>query len=213
MVNKTLTLDKIKKYFHLNGNRELADFLGVTKQTISNWYNRKSFDYDVIINKCLSVDKNIDLRWLLTETEDNNDNKHENQIESCENIGRGISYIEKNYESRRMFIDPILMACKYIHAEETYNICEDIRNILDYAKDACLIYKLEEFHTALKMGKISKADVENRLQALISEDKKLYDVIEPYHRELKAMSGLLMLQLYQDRDEEIYKELSQKKNM
>lgn len=61
MVNKTCILDKIKEFYGLKGNKALSEFLGVTKQTISNWYSRNTIDYDIVLAKC----KDVDLHWLL----------------------------------------------------------------------------------------------------------------------------------------------------
>lgn len=62
ILDKPLVLDRIKEYYKLKGNAELARFLGVAPNTITNWYGRKTFDIDVIYTKCVGVDMN----WLLT---------------------------------------------------------------------------------------------------------------------------------------------------
>ena len=64
MVNKTCILDKIKGFYGLKSNKALSEFLGVTKQTISNWYSRNTIDYDIVLAKC----KDADLHWLLLDT-------------------------------------------------------------------------------------------------------------------------------------------------
>lgn len=62
ILDKPLVLDRIKEYYKLKGNAELARFLGVAPNTITNWYGRKTFDIDVIYTKCVGIDMN----WLLT---------------------------------------------------------------------------------------------------------------------------------------------------
>lgn len=62
ILDKPLVLDRIKEYYKLKGNAELARFLGVAPNTITNWYGRKTFDIDVIYTKCIDIDMN----WLLT---------------------------------------------------------------------------------------------------------------------------------------------------
>ncbi len=62
ILDKPLVLDRIKEYYKLKGNAELARFLGVAPNTITNWYGRKTFDIDVIYTKCVDIDMN----WLLT---------------------------------------------------------------------------------------------------------------------------------------------------
>lgn len=62
MIDKKLILQRIKESNNLKTDRELADFLGISKSTLSNWYYRDSIDYDLVFSKCEYVDKN----WLLT---------------------------------------------------------------------------------------------------------------------------------------------------
>lgn len=62
ILDKPLVLDRIKEHYKLKGNAELARFLGVAPNTITNWYGRKTFDIDVIYTKCVDIDMN----WLLT---------------------------------------------------------------------------------------------------------------------------------------------------
>ena len=40
ILDKPLVLDRIKEYYKLKGNAELARFLGVAPNTITNWYGR-----------------------------------------------------------------------------------------------------------------------------------------------------------------------------
>lgn len=61
-IDKTLILNRIKEAYNLAGNSELSRFLGVAPNTITNWYNRNSIDYDLIFPKC---DK-LNLEWLFT---------------------------------------------------------------------------------------------------------------------------------------------------
>lgn len=61
-LDKPMVLDRIKEYYKLKGNADLARFLGVAPNTITNWYGRKTFDIDVIYTKCVDMDMN----WLLT---------------------------------------------------------------------------------------------------------------------------------------------------
>lgn len=61
-LDKPMVLDRIKEYYKLKGNADLARFLGVAPNTITNWYGRKTFDIDVVYTKCVDIDMN----WLLT---------------------------------------------------------------------------------------------------------------------------------------------------
>lgn len=62
ILDKTAVLDRIKEFYSLKGNAELARFLGVAPNTITNWYKRVTFDIDAIFTKCEDVNYN----WLLT---------------------------------------------------------------------------------------------------------------------------------------------------
>lgn len=62
ILNKPLILDRVKQHYNLKSNADLARFLGVAPNTITNWYGRKTFDLDILYTKCVGVDFN----WLLT---------------------------------------------------------------------------------------------------------------------------------------------------
>lgn len=61
-IDKCDVLDRIKSFYSLKGNTELARFLGVSPNIITNWYRRKTFNLDIILTKCTTVN----LNWLLT---------------------------------------------------------------------------------------------------------------------------------------------------
>lgn len=62
ILDKVSVLDRIKEHYQLKGNADLARFLGVAPNTITNWYSRKTFDLDSIYTKCVGMDFN----WLFT---------------------------------------------------------------------------------------------------------------------------------------------------
>ena len=62
ILDKPSVLDRIKSFYGLKGNADLARFLGVAPNTITNWYGRKTFDIDIIYTKCVDVN----ISWLLT---------------------------------------------------------------------------------------------------------------------------------------------------
>ena len=62
ILDKISVLDRIKSFYKLKGNADLARFLGVAPNTITNWYGRKTFDLDTIYTKCVDINFN----WLLT---------------------------------------------------------------------------------------------------------------------------------------------------
>lgn len=62
ILNKSAVLDRIKEHYSLKGNADLARFLGVAPNTITNWYGRSTFDIDVVYTKC----EGVSFDWLFT---------------------------------------------------------------------------------------------------------------------------------------------------
>lgn len=62
IIDKTLIINRIKSAYHFKNDAELANFLGIAPNTLTNWKSRNSIDYDLIFTKC--VDLNYD--WLIT---------------------------------------------------------------------------------------------------------------------------------------------------
>lgn len=67
ILEKSSVLDRIKQFYGLKGNAELARFLGVAPNTITNWYSRNTFDIDAVYTNCVGMDFN----WLLAGEEKN----------------------------------------------------------------------------------------------------------------------------------------------
>jgi transcriptional regulator with XRE-family HTH domain len=61
-MDKSLILNKIKEYFNFKNEKEMASFLGVTSQVLSNWRSRNTYDVELIYKKC----KVFNPEWLLT---------------------------------------------------------------------------------------------------------------------------------------------------
>lgn len=61
VVSKSEILNRIMSYYGFRNKTELASFLGVSPQTVSNWYSRNSIDYDLVFEKC----SDIDFNWLV----------------------------------------------------------------------------------------------------------------------------------------------------
>lgn len=55
-------INEIRSYLGFKTDTQLADYLGVKRNTISTWRKRNSIDYQLIVTKCDFVDAN----WLLT---------------------------------------------------------------------------------------------------------------------------------------------------
>ena len=55
-------LDQIKDNYGFKKDAELAEFLEITRQTLSNWKSRNSFDAELLYSKCPELNP----AWLLT---------------------------------------------------------------------------------------------------------------------------------------------------
>ena len=62
-MDKKLILNKIKNEKNFKTDKELANFLGVSKYTLSNWRKRGTIDFDIVLSKCVLMDFN----WLFNE--------------------------------------------------------------------------------------------------------------------------------------------------
>ena len=61
-MNKSLILNRIKLAYSLKNDAELARFLEIQRNTLSNWYSRNTIDYDKVFLKC----EQLNPEWLLT---------------------------------------------------------------------------------------------------------------------------------------------------
>lgn len=59
--NKELIINRLKEVNNFRTDKELADFLGISKTTISNWYTRNTIDFELVLSKC----EHVDINWLL----------------------------------------------------------------------------------------------------------------------------------------------------
>lgn len=59
-INKTLILNDIKTHYGFKSDAEFARFLGIKPNTLSNWYARDTFDYEIIVTHC----EDINTEWL-----------------------------------------------------------------------------------------------------------------------------------------------------
>ncbi|MDD5583178.1 MAG: helix-turn-helix domain-containing protein [Candidatus Marinimicrobia bacterium] len=54
-------LDRIKEYYSIKTDIELANFLNVHRSTISAWRHRGVMDYELVLKRCTDPD----LNWLI----------------------------------------------------------------------------------------------------------------------------------------------------
>lgn len=57
--DKHLILSEIKSAYNLRSKAEFARYLGIAPSTLSTWYERNSFDYDILFAKCVDINANF----------------------------------------------------------------------------------------------------------------------------------------------------------
>jgi len=55
-------LNRLKEAYNIQKDTDLANLLGISKSTLSNWVSRDSIDFDKVFSLC----EHIDINWLLT---------------------------------------------------------------------------------------------------------------------------------------------------
>ena len=55
-------IERLKKGLNLSSDNALAELLGISKATLSNWKSRNSIDIPLVFSKC----EQISIDWLLT---------------------------------------------------------------------------------------------------------------------------------------------------
>lgn len=60
--SKQDVLNRLKEAYNIQKDIDLAELLGISKSTLSNWVSRDSLDYDRVFSKC----EHINIDWLLT---------------------------------------------------------------------------------------------------------------------------------------------------
>lgn len=99
-INKCEVLDRIKSFYSLKGNTELARFLGVAPNIVTNWYRRNTLNLDVILDKCTTVN----LNWLLTGAVVG-DSQNESEANKMNAAGEDANTQSNIIERNRDFLD------------------------------------------------------------------------------------------------------------
>ncbi|WP_290096666.1 hypothetical protein, partial [uncultured Muribaculum sp.] len=70
-----------------------------------------------------------------------------------------------------------------------------ILELVEYIHDNSIEYNLTKLYESLKKNEISIDEIEEHLDELVKNDIKLYNMISPYRRELRALSALMFAEM------------------
>jgi len=99
MIDKAAILNALKKHYNFSSNKEFADFLEIKPQTLSNWYARNTFDYEILYTKCLDINS----EWLFTgngEMLKAGKKDSTNELNTQNNISEPITEYESEYQKK-----------------------------------------------------------------------------------------------------------------
>lgn len=95
-IDKRLILNKLKAHYNFDSDTEFAGFLGISRQTLSSWYSRNTFNIDLLYAKCINIDGN----FLLT-GEGDIEKRNVKKMSQFENVTKSVTFLEetKNKEN------------------------------------------------------------------------------------------------------------------
>lgn len=89
-INKSLILNELKAYYGFSSDTDFADFLGISRQTLSSWYARNTFNIELLYAKCVNVDGN----FLLT-GKGQIEKRNVNDMSQFENVTNTVTFSDK----------------------------------------------------------------------------------------------------------------------
>ena len=193
MVNKTCILDKIKEFYGLKSNKALSEFLGVTKQTISNWYSRNTIDYDIVLAKC----KDVDLHWLLLGTTEKPINtRAEDNRDFPKRYGGDMEeeyQIFKSFNGMSSLYNYLINRYNYSDTKRvTDNISGSVEIIFGFIADNHIWNNFYKLYDSFEYGQISKEKLLSEFEGLIVKDKKVYSLLNRYETVLNEISNSIL---------------------
>lgn len=193
MVNKTCIFDRIKEFYGLKSNKALSEFLGVTKQTISNWYSRNTIDYDIVLAKC----KDVDLHWLLFGTTEKPINtRAEDNTDFPKRYGGDMEeeyQIFKSFNGMSSLYNYLINRYNYSDTKRvTDNISGSVEIIFGFIADNHIWNNFYKLYDSFEYGQISKEKLLSEFEGLIVKDKKVYSLLNRYETVLNEISNSIL---------------------
>ncbi len=194
-INKSLILDRIKRLYGLNSNRELATFFGVSPQTISNWYLRNTIDYDLVLSKCKGV--NLDLLiWGASEQQEDIIKEEITEPSELSIIANDQIYkAVKTLDGQESLFEYFCEKTNYQKESKLSYIIQDlIRDINQLAEENNIHRQFRIIYNKIKNGEIQKNNLIELFQGLILKDRIFIGILKPYLRELMAIDNMIFRQ-------------------
>lgn len=194
-------LERIKEAYQLKNNSELARFLGVKPNTISNWYSRNSIDFDIIFSKC----ENISLDWLINgnnnitakpksiSQRDMDDLEYESFLDICSSEKDVMNIISANGSSNLLNALIEKMGKLNQHIDTSY---EDLCTSLDLAsgllKHYSLCMKFMGIYEDFKQNKINFKELKKQTKEAFLVEKELFLLLREYKEIINKITDLIM---------------------
>nr|DAX17996.1 MAG TPA: CI repressor [Caudoviricetes sp.] len=86
-------VDRLKKALSLSTDNSLAEYLGISKATLSNWKSRNTIDFLLVFSKC----EHLNMDWLLMGRGEMEIGEHTLNLDT-ENSGINQDWIQKALE-------------------------------------------------------------------------------------------------------------------
>lgn len=193
MVNKTCILNKIKEFYGLKTNKELSEFLGVTKQTISNWYSRNTLDYDIILTKC----KDVDLHWLLLgSTEKSVDIMLNEATDTTKEAAQGDN---KFYQDIKFFngmsslYNYLIRRYNYSDSEKMTNrVFDSVHTIQHFVEENYIRENFYKLYEKFKLSIFTQEELLTEFESIISKNEEIRLMLGQYEAILDEISSKIL---------------------
>jgi transcriptional regulator with XRE-family HTH domain len=164
-MDKTLILNRIKEAFDLKGNTDLARFLGIAPNTVTNWYNRNSVDYDLIFTKC----EKVNFEWLIKGKRQKSDAPPSNDVEIAK-LRQLLT--ERERQIAELQTEVGLQLRKVVEKDEQLHKTKD--ELLKYKDKVIALLTQQQASTAApEWGKVGRKDASNAKERKLVENDTL----------------------------------------
>lgn len=195
-----LILERIKTTYKLKNNSELARFLGVKPNTISNWYSRNSIDFDIIFSKC----EGVSLDWLIngeinTKSEpiasnELSDSEYESFFNTCSSEKEIMNLISATGNTNLLLTLIRKMGKLNQHIDSSYNdLWISMELAVTFLKHYSLMDKFANIYEDFVQNKISFNELKEQTKKAFIVEKELFFLIREHKETIIKMTDLIMM--------------------